>query len=48
MLDYYDRCFDHELKQASNTSNIDLSGRNPKDAAIELLNTSRVVPIDAP
>ena len=48
MLDYYDRCYDHELKQARDTANLDLSGRNPKDAAIELLNTSRVVPIDAP
>ena len=48
MLDYYDRCYDHELKQARETSNIDLSGRNPQDAAIELLNTGRVLPIDAP
>ena len=48
MLDYYDRCYDHELKQAKETSNLDLSGRSPRDAAIELLDTGRVVPIDAP
>ena len=48
MLDYYDRCYDHELKQAKERSHIELSGRNPQAAAIELLNTGRVVPIDAP
>ena len=48
MLDYYDRCYDHELKQAKETSNLDLSGRSPRDAAIELLDTGRVVPLDAP
>ncbi|MEJ6586235.1 MAG: tRNA 2-selenouridine(34) synthase MnmH [Synechococcus sp. ChBW.bin.23] len=48
MLDYYDRCYDHDLKQARETSNLDLSGRNAQAAAIELLNTGRVVAIDAP
>ena len=48
MLDYYDRCYDHELQQARDTSHLDLHGRSAADAAIDMLNTGRVDPIDAP
>ncbi len=48
MLDYYDRCYDHELNQASTTSHVDLNGQDAQVAAIELLNIGRVEPIEPP
>ena len=36
MLDYYDRCYDHELSQASQLETVDLSGLNPTEATKKL------------
>ena len=39
MLDYYDRCYEYELKKTNNINSIDLSGLNLKSSLIKILNT---------
>ena len=39
MLDYYDRCYEYELKKSKNINSIDLSGLNLKSSLIKILNT---------
>ena len=48
MLDYYDRCYDHELQQVEDRVKIELDGADIRASAIQLLNTGRVLPINAP
>ena len=38
MLDYYDRCYEHELARSSQRETIDISGLTPDEASKELLN----------
>jgi len=38
MLDYYDRCYEYELKKTNNINSIDLSGLNLKSSLIKILN----------
>ncbi len=38
MLDYYDRCYEYELKKANTINSIDLSGLNNKSALIKIFN----------
>ncbi len=42
MLDYYDKCYDYELKKAPQRKTISISGLNTKDAAIRLVNEGLV------
>ena len=37
MIDYYDRCYDHELLQANQLDSIDLAGLSPEQAAQTLV-----------
>ncbi len=38
MLDYYDRCYEYELKKSKNINSIDLSGLNLKSSLIKIFN----------
>ncbi len=38
MLDYYDRCYEYELKKTENINSVDLSGLNLKISIIKILN----------
>ncbi len=38
MLDYYDRCYDYEIKKKENINLLDLSGLNLKSSIIKILN----------
>ena len=38
MLDYYDRCYEYELKKSNNINSIDLSGLDLKSSSIRILN----------
>ena len=38
MLDYYDRCYDYELKKIKNINSIDISGLDLKSSLIKILN----------
>tara|TARA_B100000965_G_scaffold391661_1_gene400011 strand:+ start:937 stop:1989 length:1053 start_codon:yes stop_codon:yes gene_type:complete len=38
MLDYYDRCYEYELKKTENINSIDLTGLNLKSSLIKILN----------
>ena len=42
MLDYYDRCYDHELKRSAGRISIDLSGQDPDQAADKLIQLGHV------
>ncbi len=45
MLDYYDRCYDHELAQAPERHSVDLSGQAPESAARRLVKEGLVQPV---
>ena len=42
MLDYYDRCYDHELQRSAGRISIDLSGQDPDQAADKLIQLGHV------
>ena len=48
MLDYYDRCYDHELERAEERRSIDLTGLDPDQSADQLLRDGLVVPLSEP
>ena len=45
MLDYYDRCYDHELEQADERRSINIQGLDPEQAADRLLSEKLVSPL---
>jgi tRNA 2-selenouridine synthase len=45
MLDYYDRCYDHELAQAQERRSVDLAGEDPHSAARRLVSEGLTQPI---
>ena len=45
MLDYYDRCYDHELAQANERLSVDLTGEDPPIAARRLVDEGLMRPV---
>ncbi|MEB3158067.1 MAG: tRNA 2-selenouridine(34) synthase MnmH [Synechococcus sp.] len=45
MLDYYDRCYDHELAQSETRHSVDISGLGPDQAAERLIDEGLVQPL---
>ena len=43
ILDYYDRCYEHQLKKITHKKTIDLSGMNNEDAARKLIKEGLIV-----
>ena len=48
MLDYYDRCYDHELERAEERRSIDLTGLDPEQSADQLLRDQLISPLPEP
>ena len=44
MLDYYDRCYDHELSRSPKRQSVDISGLSANDAA-EMLIERKFTPV---
>ena len=42
MLDYYDRCYDHELARSPQREKIDLSGLTANHAAVKLMKAALI------